>query len=82
MRERGTTAMASIRLSRGDRVFSAVRMAFLIVLCLVIGVPFLMAVSVSLQTMPEINAPEITLIPLEMQWQNYYDAMHNGDWGL
>ena len=82
MRERGTTAMASIRLSRGDRVFSAVRMAFLIVLCLVIGVPFLMAVSVSLQTMPEINAPKITLIPETAQWQNYADAMHNGDWGL
>ena len=74
--------MAAIRLSRGDRVFSAVRTAFLAVLCLVIGVPFLMAISVSLQTMPEINAPKITLIPETAQWQNYADAMHNGDWGL
>lgn len=74
--------MAAIRLSRGDRVFSAVRTAFLVVLCLVIGVPFLMAISVSLQTMPEINAPKITLIPETAQWQNYADAMHNGNWGL
>lgn len=74
--------MSAIKLSRGDKAFAAVRMTFLVVLCFVIGVPFLMTLSVSLQTMPEINAPSITLLPAQPQWQNYADAMHNGDWGL
>lgn len=74
--------MPTIKLSRGDRFFAAVRAAFLLLLCLLIGVPLLMTVSVSLQTMPEINASEITLVPASPQWQNYIDAMHNGNWAL
>lgn len=74
--------MPAIKLSRGDRVFAAVRAAFLLLLCLLIGVPLLMTVSVSLQTISEINASEITLVPASPQWQNYIDAIHNGNWAL
>lgn len=74
--------MAAIKKIGGDKLFAIARGAFLLLLCLVIGIPLFMTISVSLQTMPEINASQITLLPVQPQWQNYYDAMHNGNWAL
>ncbi len=74
--------MAAIKLSRGDRAFAVTRWVFLALLCLTVGVPLFMTASVSLQTMPEINASAVTIWPSAPQWKNYVDAMHNGNWAL
>lgn len=66
--------------SRSDRVFGAVTALFIVILCLVMGFPLAMTVSVSLQTMSEVYAPELTLIPVAAQFENYRLAMTNGDW--
>ncbi|MBQ2956889.1 MAG: carbohydrate ABC transporter permease [Clostridia bacterium] len=66
--------------SRSDRVFGAVTALFIVILCLVMGFPLAMTVSVSLQTMSEVYAPELTLIPAAAQFENYRLAMTNGDW--
>ena len=66
--------------SRSDRVFGAVTALFIVLLCLVMGFPLAMTVSVSLQTMNEVYAPELTLIPAAAQFENYRLAMTNGDW--
>lgn len=79
---RDTDRVAGGLKGRGDSVFFGVRIAFLALLCLCVGAPFFMALSVSLQTMPEINASLITLLPRTPVWRNYFDAMHTGNWAL
>ncbi len=66
----------------GDRVFRAAQGVFLLVTALVMAIPLLMMITVSLQTMPEIYAPEFRLLPQTPQWGNYTAAMCNGNWPL
>ncbi len=56
------------------------RRLFIAVLCLLMGFPFLMTVSVSLQTMPEVYSASPVLIPRVPQWGNYAKAMTTGNW--
>lgn len=63
-----------------DRVFQIISRLFIVLLCVVMGFPLLMTVSVSLQTMNEIYSPELTLIPETLRLENYRAAMSNGNW--
>ena len=63
----------------GFRITSA---AFIVLLCVVMGFPLLMTLSVSLQTMNEVYSTELTLIPEKLQFVNYKTAMTNGNWLL
>ncbi len=67
--------------SKGDRAFRVGCWVFLILLCLLMGFPLYMTVSISLQTMPEVYSASPVLVPEVMQWHNYADAMNNGSWG-
>lgn len=60
--------------------FRLARAALLLLLAALVGFPFFLAASVSLQTMAEINAPQATLLPASPQWQNYANAFAMGDW--
>lgn len=70
--------MNEINADRGYRWASRL---FILLLCVVMGFPLLMTVSVSLQTMNEVYSPDLNLVPEKFQFQNYSEAMHNGDWG-
>lgn len=63
-----------------DRVFRIASRLFVLLLCVVMGFPLLMTVSVSLQSMNEIYSPELTLIPETLRFENYRTAMTNGNW--
>lgn len=65
-----------------DRPFRLFSRLFILLLCLMMGVPFLMTLSVSLQTMNEVYATELTLIPKVPQLINYENALSNGNWAL
>lgn len=65
-----------------DRPFRLFSRLFILLLCLMMGVPFLMTLSVSLQTMNEVYATELTLIPKIPQFINYENALTNGNWAL
>ena len=53
---------------------------FILFLCLLMGFPLLMTISVSLQTMSEIYSPSPILIPEKLQFVNYANAMQSGNW--
>ncbi len=63
-----------------DRRFRIVSRLFVLLLCLVMGFPLLMTISVSLQTMNEVYSPDLILVPEKLQFVNYSTAMHNGNW--
>ena len=63
-----------------DRKFFLITRLFIVVLCFSMGFPLVMTVSVSLQTMNEVYAPELNLIPSVPQFANYAVAMQNGNW--
>lgn len=63
--------------SLGERIAAG---AFLFALCALIGFPFLMTVSVSLQTMGEVYQSAPVIIPASPQFGNYAAAMTNGNW--
>ena len=67
--------------TRADRLFSVERGVFIALLCLVTGFPFLLTLSVSLETMSEVYASSPRLWPAVPQWRNYLDAMSSGSWG-
>lgn len=67
--------------TRADRLFSVERGVFIALLCLVTGFPFLLTLSVSLETMSEVYASTPRLWPAVPQWRNYLDAMSSGSWG-
>ena len=68
--------------TRADRRFGMLKKLFILFLCVLMGFPFVMTVSVSLQTMGEIYSSDLNLIPEVLQFGNYRDAMSNGNWGL
>ena len=57
-------------------------MIFLAAMCVAIGFPFVMTVSVSLQTMREVYSPAPVVLPRPPQFANYSTAMSNGNWPL
>jgi len=63
--------------NRSFRVFSRI---FVLLLCLSVGFPLIMTVSVSLQTMNEVYSADLNLIPEVLQFENYKTAMTNGNW--
>jgi len=63
--------------NRGFRIFTRI---FVLLLCITVGFPLLMTVSVSLQTMNEVYSPDLNLIPESAQFVNYRTAMTSGDW--
>ncbi len=65
---------------RRERLFPAVRWSFIIILVVMMGLPFLMTVSMSLQTMPEIYASQPVVVPAKLMFSNYADAMSAGNW--
>lgn len=66
--------------NKADRLYRVLNCIFLLFLCLLMGFPLYMTVSVSLQTMTEVYSPSPTLVPAAPQWHNYADAMQNGNW--
>ena len=63
--------------NRSFRIFSRI---FVGLLCLTMGFPLLMTISVSLQTMNEVYSADLNLIPAIPQFENYRTAMTNGNW--
>lgn len=61
--------------------FKAVSWTAVVFFVVIIGLPFLIMLSISLQTMNEIYSGNLVLIPRKLQFVNYYNAMRNGDWG-
>lgn len=68
--------------TRADRRFQIFSRLFILILCVAMGFPFVMTVSVSLQTMNEVYSPDLILLPEVLQFSNYADAMHNGNWAI
>ncbi len=60
--------------------FRALRAAFLALLLLATGFPFLMTVSVSLQSMSDVYAKSPVLLPRPVHFENYAVALGNGNW--
>lgn len=67
--------------TKADRGFRVANIVFIALLCVLMGFPLYMTVSVSLQTMSEIYASSPKLVPTPPQWGNYPLAMSSGDWG-
>ena len=64
-----------------SRSFAAARVLVVVLLCVWMGLPLLLTLSVSLQTMPQIYASAPIIWPGQFQWGNYARAMQNGSWG-
>lgn len=47
---------------------------------LLIFLPFLLTISTSLKSMAEVESPNFRFFPKTIQWNNYVDAMSNGNW--
>lgn len=60
--------------------FRAVSTTVLLFFVLVTGFPFLMMLSVSLQSMSQVYSRELILFPSDPQFINYKTAMSNGNW--
>ena len=71
--------MLKTKADRRYRIFSRL---FILLLCVAMGFPFVMTVSVSLQTMNEVYSADLNLIPEVPQFSNYVEAMYNGNWAL
>ena len=63
-----------------NRGFKIASLAFVLILCLTVGFPLLMTISVSLQTMNEVYSADLNLIPEVLQFGNYKTAMTSGNW--
>lgn len=63
-----------------NRGFRIVSLIFVVLLCLAVGFPLLMTVSVSLQTMNEVYSADLNLIPEVLQFENYKTSMTSGNW--
>ena len=78
------TAFAPFR-SRPRRpetlAFRLISWAVILLLLVIIGVPFFIMVSLSLQTMPEIYSADMVWFPEKPQFINYVNAMTSGNWG-
>lgn len=61
--------------------FRLISWAVILLLVVVIGVPFFIMLSLSLQTMPEIYSADMVWLPEKLQFVNYADAMASGNWG-
>ena len=68
--------------SAADRLFGILSGLFVALLAAGILFPLVMTLSVSLQTMNEIYAPEPVVIPQKLNFSNYARAMNSGDWAL
>ena len=66
--------------SNDSRVVRLVRGLFVAILVVSMGFPFLMALSVSLQTMSEIYSAQPVVIPRPPQFGNYAAALSTGNW--
>lgn len=66
----------------GERMNPArlLRWAFVAALCVAVGFPLLLTISVSLQSMPEIHSSKLVLIPSRLRFENYAQAMAHGNW--
>ena len=64
-----------------DTIYKVLTWFVVLVFTVIIGIPFFIMISVSLQTMKEIYTPELVFIPKELQFINYANAMTNGSWG-
>lgn len=60
--------------------YKAASWVIVVLFSTVVGLPFLIMVSVSLQTMQEIYRSSLVLIPEKLQFVNYISAMKNGSW--
>ena len=66
--------------SNDSRVVRLLRGRFVAILVVSMGFPFLMALSVSLQTMSEIYSAQPVVIPRPPQFGNYAAALSTGNW--
>ena len=64
-----------------DRAYKLLTWIVVLLFTIIIGIPFFIMISVSLQTMKEIYAPELVLFPRKPRFINYILAMKNGNWG-
>lgn len=64
-----------------DTIYKILTWLVVLVFTVIIGIPFFIMISVSLQTMKEIYSPELLLFPQKPQFINYIRAMTNGSWG-
>ena len=63
-------------------ILKALPVLLTLLLALSVLFPLVMSVSVSLQTMNEIYAPEPVIVPAKLIFSNYERALSNGSWGL
>lgn len=78
---REVVKITGIKADRKDAVYKVMTWLMVLFFTVVIGFPFFIMVSVSLQTMQEIYLPELVLFPARPQFINYVRAMKNGNWG-
>lgn len=81
--QRVKAGIRSARLRNSIKNFCAGNLAGLFLLALFIcsaGFPFIVMLSVSLQSMEQIYSPGLMLLPHPVHWANYTDAMTNGNW--
>ena len=63
-----------------DKIFRTVSGIIAALIVLIVAFPFVVMVSTSLQTMNEIFSPSANLIPDQLLFSNYAEAMQNGNW--
>ena len=66
--------------SNDRRAFRVLRAAFLAALLLAMGLPFLMTVSVSLQSMSDVYSASPVFLPRPIHFENYAAALRSGNW--
>lgn len=64
----------------GDKIFRILSAITAVLIILLVAFPFLVMLSTSLQTKNEIFSPSADLIPDQLLFSNYVEAMQNGDW--
>lgn len=64
----------------GDKIFRFISGITAILIVLIVAFPFVVMLSASLQTRNEILSPSADLIPDQLLFSNYAEAMRNGDW--
>jgi multiple sugar transport system permease protein len=67
-------------MDKKDTAYKVMVRMIVLVFTIIIGIPFFIMISVSLQTMKEIYSPELILFPSKPQFINYTRAMKNGSW--
>lgn len=67
-------------MKKSNFIFKLIITVILSLVSLIMILPFILTIGTSLKTMSQIQSPEFILWPKEMQFNNYIEAMKQGDW--